>query len=80
VVRKRNLAAAPDTIFSFCIFIATAMSTQKKECPSCAMQIDADAEVCPVCEYEFPSQTKYQWIAAIMIIASILVILFYLLR
>jgi RNA polymerase subunit RPABC4/transcription elongation factor Spt4 len=48
---------------------------QTKECPSCAMQVDADAEVCPICEYEFPSQTKYQWIAAVMIVVVILVIL-----
>lgn len=43
------------------------------------MQVDADTKECPVCEYEFPSQVKFQWITAVMIIAAILVIL-YLLR
>jgi len=52
---------------------------QKKECPSCAMQVDIDEKVCPICEYEFPSHTKYQWIAAVMIAAVVLVII-YLLR
>lgn len=51
----------------------------KKECPSCAMQVDADEKVCPVCEYEFPSQLKYQWIAAVMLILVILFILYRLL-
>lgn len=40
------------------------------------MPVEQDAEVCPVCGYEFPSQTKYQWIAAVMIIMIILVILY----
>lgn len=40
------------------------------------MQIDADAKECPVCEYEFPSQTKYQWMAAVMIVVFIIVILY----
>lgn len=25
-----------------------------RECPSCAMEVPADAPVCPVCGYEFP--------------------------
>lgn len=25
-----------------------------RECPSCAMEVPADAAVCPVCGYEFP--------------------------
>lgn len=25
-----------------------------KECPSCAMEVPADAEVCPICDYEYP--------------------------
>lgn len=42
------------------------------------MQVDADVEICPVCEFEFPSNTKYQWIAAAMIIVLVIVIVFYL--
>jgi RNA polymerase subunit RPABC4/transcription elongation factor Spt4 len=28
---------------------------KKKECPSCAMEIDSNLRRCPVCDYEFPS-------------------------
>lgn len=28
----------------------------KKECPGCAVEIDEDAEVCPICGYELPTQ------------------------
>lgn len=30
---------------------------EKKECPGCAMEVDREAEVCPICEYEFPQQS-----------------------
>jgi RNA polymerase subunit RPABC4/transcription elongation factor Spt4 len=52
---------------------------EKKECPSCAMKIDADAKACPICEYEFPVNTKYQWIVAVMIVVVILFVLYRLL-
>jgi hypothetical protein len=26
------------------------------ECPSCALEVDPDAETCPYCDYEFPRQ------------------------
>jgi len=46
---------------------------KKKECPSCAMEIDADSKVCPICQYEFPTQAKGDvWIAVILIIAFVL--------
>lgn len=32
------------------------MSEKKQECPSCAMLVDAKAEECPICGYEFPKQ------------------------
>jgi RNA polymerase subunit RPABC4/transcription elongation factor Spt4 len=42
---------------------------KKKECPSCAMEIDKEASVCPVCGYEFPSSNKgYAWIAILLVI------------
>jgi RNA polymerase subunit RPABC4/transcription elongation factor Spt4 len=49
---------------------------KKKECPSCAMEIDSDANVCPICAYEFP-ETKFplKWIALIL---AIIVALFFL--
>ena len=44
-------------------------SVKKKECPSCAMEIDKDEKVCPICQYEFPSQPKaVSWIAILLII------------
>ncbi len=45
----------------------------EKECPSCAVEVDADADVCPICGYEFPSQPLSIQIAAwIMIILLLL--------
>lgn len=49
----------------------------KKECPSCAMEIDADRKVCPVCGYEFPKQSKsIQWIVFLLILLFLLYIIF----
>ena len=31
----------------------------KKECPSCAMEIDSDANECPICGYEFPKTDNW---------------------
>jgi len=45
-----------------------------KECPSCAMQIDAGSKHCPVCNYEFPkTNTSLKWAA----LALALLFLFY---
>jgi hypothetical protein len=35
----------------------------KKECPSCAMQVDANSKVCPICAYEFPGKPVLKWVA-----------------
>ena len=49
----------------------------KKECPSCAMEIEEDCTKCPICNYEFPQQNKFiQWIAIILIIIFILLMIF----
>ena len=35
---------------------------KKKECPSCAVEIERGEKVCPICGYEFPAEnnlTKY---------------------
>ena len=31
----------------------------RRECPSCALEIDADADVCPYCGYELPRQNPH---------------------
>lgn len=44
-----------------------------KECPSCAMEVEVDSKVCPICQYEFPSQPKsIQWVAILLILAFLL--------
>lgn len=44
----------------------------KRECPACAVEIDADAEVCPICGYDFPKRSKgIQIMAWLMIILMI---------
>jgi RNA polymerase subunit RPABC4/transcription elongation factor Spt4 len=39
---------------------------KKKECPSCAMEIDAKSKECPVCGYEFPTSGALKWLALAM--------------
>jgi len=50
----------------------------KKECPSCAMEIDDGAATCPVCGYEFPGKRRgaASWIAILLLIMGLLSILF----
>ncbi|WP_436515723.1 hypothetical protein [Ekhidna sp. To15] len=44
-----------------------------KECPSCAMEVDAKSKECPICQYEFAeTQTGYKWIAVILVIVMLL--------
>ncbi|HZY80269.1 MAG TPA: hypothetical protein VFE50_12145 [Cyclobacteriaceae bacterium] len=51
---------------------------KKKECPSCAMEVDADANVCPICSYEFTQghSTSYRWLAILLIVAILLSVLY----
>jgi RNA polymerase subunit RPABC4/transcription elongation factor Spt4 len=51
---------------------------KKKECPSCAMEIDEKESVCPYCHYEFPSESKMMKFTGIIII--IIFIIFFVLR
>ncbi|WP_440999691.1 zinc ribbon domain-containing protein [Fodinibius sp. SL11] len=45
----------------------------KKECPGCAVEVDADTEVCPICGYEFPNQPLgIQIVTCIMIVLLLL--------
>lgn len=30
--------------------------SKTKECPGCAVEVDDQSEVCPICGYEFPKQ------------------------
>lgn len=45
---------------------------KKKECPSCAMNIDAKSSVCPICGYEFPKSSGGLRIAAILLLIIVL--------
>lgn len=50
--------------------------SKTKECPGCAMDVDADADVCPICEYDFPRQS---WAAQIGVFVLIILMLLWLL-
>lgn len=45
---------------------------KKKECPSCAMEIDAKSKKCPICGYEFTDSGNLKWIALAMVIILLL--------
>lgn len=44
----------------------------QKECPGCAVAVDADTEICPICGYEFPKQSLWKnivtWVMIILLI------------
>ncbi|MEX0772726.1 MAG: zinc ribbon domain-containing protein [Balneolales bacterium] len=44
-----------------------------KECPSCAVEIDDDREVCPICGYEFPEQKG--WVSTVIWVMIILMLI-----
>jgi hypothetical protein len=48
------------------------MAETLKECPSCALDVEAAAEVCPYCQYEFPRQRStvkaLAWLMALLLI------------
>jgi RNA polymerase subunit RPABC4/transcription elongation factor Spt4 len=53
------------------------VEVKKKECPSCAMDIDEDAAACPICGYEFSrSFGATRWVA----IGLLMLIIGYLIR
>ncbi len=47
------------------------MADTVRECPSCALDVDTDAEVCPYCNYEFPQQKSSRkamaWVMALLL-------------
>ena len=49
----------------------------QKECPSCALPVDADAEICPYCGYEFPPQKRNVKIFAVLFILLMLIWVFW---
>jgi hypothetical protein len=48
-----------------------------KECPNCAVDIADDAEVCPICRYDFPRRAVFPWkpVAAILLLVILLPLL-----
>lgn len=54
---------------------------KKRECPSCAMNIDASARVCPICSYEFPAPaTTVRWVAWLLLLLFLVYALWAVLR
>jgi uncharacterized paraquat-inducible protein A len=51
------------------------LQRKQKECPGCAMMIDAKEEVCPICGYEFPKNSITLKIAAAILIIAIIIYL-----
>ncbi|MEX0684610.1 MAG: zinc ribbon domain-containing protein [Balneolales bacterium] len=43
-----------------------------KECPSCALEVDAQNEICPICGYEFPEQSSWSYLVIWVMIALLL--------
>ena len=53
------------------------MMKGKKECPSCAMEIDSKTKQCPVCNYEFPSSHQgLKWGALLLALLFLLYMIF----
>lgn len=58
-------------------FNSTLSTMKKKECPSCAMEIDAKSKECPICGYEFADYSSgVKWVALLL---ALLFLLFFLL-
>lgn len=56
------------------------MPESTMECPSCALDVNRDAEICPYCGYEFPQQKAGLKYIAILIVLLMLWPLFKLLQ
>ncbi|GEM_PF-977089 len=50
-----------------------------RECPSCALPVEAKTSVCPYCGYEFPTTSMGQRIVAWLMILLLLGASFYVL-
>jgi uncharacterized paraquat-inducible protein A len=51
-------------------------TNKTQECPSCAMEVDAKAETCPICGYELPKQKRSTIIVVWVLIFLMLVWVF----
>ncbi|MEJ0057792.1 MAG: hypothetical protein WDN75_20375 [Bacteroidota bacterium] len=47
-----------------------------KECPSCAMEIDASSRNCPICNYEFPRTAIGLKLVALLLVLLFLYLIF----
>lgn len=48
----------------------------QKECPSCAVEVAQNADVCPICGYEFPQRKSWpRWIAVVILILIAIAVL-----
>jgi predicted amidophosphoribosyltransferase len=48
------------------------MPDATRECPACAMEVDASADACPICGYEAPRQRTSLQIAAWVMVLLLL--------
>jgi RNA polymerase subunit RPABC4/transcription elongation factor Spt4 len=49
-----------------------------KECPSCAMEVDSESKVCPICQYQFAGQsTGLKWTAIILALLFLLYLILF---
>ncbi|MBL7858618.1 MAG: hypothetical protein JNM57_13090 [Cyclobacteriaceae bacterium] len=51
---------------------------RKKECPSCAMEVDAKNSTCPVCGYEFTDSYRsgLKWVAIALALLFLIYLIF----
>ncbi|KAA3596081.1 MAG: hypothetical protein DWQ06_16025 [Calditrichaeota bacterium] len=54
---------------------------KKKECPSCAFEVDSNETHCTICNYEFPQGLNLDWkkLTAIFLLLVFIVFIFRLL-
>jgi RNA polymerase subunit RPABC4/transcription elongation factor Spt4 len=51
---------------------------KKKECPSCAMEIDDKSKICPICAYEFVGYSgAVKWTAIVLLVLLAIYIISY---
>jgi RNA polymerase subunit RPABC4/transcription elongation factor Spt4 len=50
---------------------------KKVECPGCAVEVDANEDICPICGYEFPKQSMGfkigVWILILLVLSWLLI-------
>jgi len=45
----------------------------KKECPGCAVEIDENDMICPICQYEFPQKKSKVVVVGLILISLALI-------